>query len=157
MTIGFGPANEDGTGLDWAGTQLSLFDISDPTDPQQADVLRLSPVSLENEHMWTWSWSEANYEHKAFQYWAPKSLLAVPLSTYRWVNTNEGGRYSYGHYEYITKLMLVEVNESDGELNTYGEVNHSSLFDTDGNPIRTTATFADRSSWAISSTLSLPA
>ena len=132
LTIGFGPANEDGTGLDWAGTQLSLFDISDATDPQQADVLRLSPVSLENEHMWTWSWSEANYEHKAFQYWAPKSLLAVPLSTYRWVNTNEGGRYSYGHYEYITKLMLVEVNESDGELNTYGEVNHSSLFDTDG-------------------------
>ena len=132
LTIGFGPANEDGTGLDWAGTQLSLFDISDPTDPQQADVLRLSPVSLENEHMWTWSWSEANYEHKAFQYWAPKSLLAVPLSTYRWVNTNEGGRYSYGHYEYITKLMLVEVNESDGELKTYGEVNHSSLFDTDG-------------------------
>ncbi|MGB0950794.1 MAG: beta-propeller domain-containing protein, partial [Poseidonia sp.] len=80
LTIGFGPANEDGTGLDWAGTQLSLFDISDATDPQQADVLRLSPVSVENEYMWTWSWSEATYEHKAFQYWAPKSLLAVPLS-----------------------------------------------------------------------------
>lgn len=132
LTIGFGPANEDGTGLDWAGTQLSLFDISDATDPQQADVLRLSPVSQENEYMWTWSWSEATYEHKAFQYWAPKSLLAVPLSTYRWVNTNEDGRYGYGHYEYITKLMLVEVNESDGELKAYGEVNHSSLFDTDG-------------------------
>ena len=132
LTIGFGPANEDGTGLDWAGTQLSLFDISDATDPQQADVLRLSPVSVENEYMWTWSWSEATYEHKAFQYWAPKSLLAVPLSTYRWVNTNDDGRYGYGHYEYITKLMLVEVNESDGELKAYGEVNHSSLFDTDG-------------------------
>ncbi|MDP6200256.1 MAG: beta-propeller domain-containing protein, partial [Candidatus Poseidonia sp.] len=130
LTIGFGPANEDGTGLDWAGTQLSLFDISDATDPQQADVIRLSPVSMENEYMWTWSWSEATYEHKAFQYWAPKSLLAVPLSTYRWVNTND--RYGYGHYEYITKLVLVEVNETDGELNTYGEVNHSSLFDTDG-------------------------
>jgi len=132
LTIGFGPANEDGTGLDWAGTQLSLFDISEATDPQQADVLRLSPVSMENAYMWTWSWSEATYEHKAFQYWAPKSLLAVPLSTYRWVNTNEDGRYGYGHYEYITKLMLVEVNETDGELKTYGEVNHSSLFDTDG-------------------------
>ena len=82
--------------------------------------------------MWTWSWSEANYEHKAFQYWAPKSMLAVPLSTYRWINTNEDGSYGYGHYEYISKLMLVEINESDGELKTYGEVNHSSLFDTDG-------------------------
>ena len=46
------------------------------------------------------------------------------------MNTND--RYGYGHYEYITKLVLVEVNETDGELNTYGEVNHSSLFDTDG-------------------------
>ena len=132
LTIGFGPANEDGTGLDWAGTQLSLFDISDTTSPQQADVLRLSPVAQENEHIWTWSWSEASYEHKAFQYWAPKTTLAVPLSTYRWVNTNDDGRYSYGHYEYITKLMLVDVNESDGSLSVYGEVNHSSLFDTDG-------------------------
>ena len=88
--------------------------------------------AVENEYMWTWSWSEATYEHKAFQYWAPKSMLAVPLSTWRWVNTNDDGRYSHGHYEYVSKLMLVEVNESDGELKTYGEVNHSSLFDTDG-------------------------
>ena len=133
LTIGFGPANEDGTGLDWAGTQLSLFDISAPTDPQQADVLRLSPVAQQNEHMWSWSWSEASYEHKAFQYWAPKSMLAVPLSTYRWVNTEyDDGRYGYGHYEYITKLMLVHVNESDGSLSVYGEVNHSSLYNTEG-------------------------
>ena len=130
LTIGFGPANEDGTGLDWAGTQLSLFDISNATDPQQSDVLRLSPVSRENAYSWTWAYSEATYEHKAFQYWEPKSMLAVPLSTWRWVRFDD--RYSHGHYEYVSKLMLVEVNESDGELKTYGEVNHSSLFDTDG-------------------------
>ena len=57
-------------------------------------------------------------------------MLAVPLSTWRWVRFDD--RYSHGHYEYVSKLMLVEVNESDGELKTYGEVNHSSLFDTDG-------------------------
>ena len=57
-------------------------------------------------------------------------MLAVPLSTWRWVRLDD--RYSHGHYEYVSKLMLVEVNESDGELKTYGEVNHSSLFDTDG-------------------------
>ncbi|MEC7635920.1 MAG: beta-propeller domain-containing protein, partial [Candidatus Thermoplasmatota archaeon] len=130
LTIGFGPANEDGTGLDWAGTQLSLFDISNATDPQQSDVLRLSPVSRENAYSWTWAYSEATYEHKAFQFWEPKSMLAVPLSTWRWVRFDD--RYSHGHYEYVSKLMLVEVNESDGELKTYGEVNHSSVFDTDG-------------------------
>lgn len=124
LTIGLAPANEDGTGLDWSGTQISLFDIADPTDPQQADALRLSPVPTDQADMWMWSWSEASYESKAFQYWAPKSMLAVPLSTYRFVETNT---YSWD-YEHVSKLMLVEVNETNGSLSIYGEVNHSSLF-----------------------------
>ena len=132
LTIGLGPANEDGTGLDWSGTQLSLFDISDPTVPQQADTLRISPVNYDDRHSWSWSWSEATYESKAFQYWAPKNMLAVPLSTYRYVDTYEGGSYSWS-YQYISKLVLVSVNESDGTLTVYGEVNHSSLYDREDN------------------------
>jgi hypothetical protein len=125
LTIGLAPANEDGTGLDWSGTQISLFDIVDPATPLQAAALRLSPVPNEEVNSWSWSWSEASYESKAFQYWAPKSMLAVPLSTYRYVETTP---YSWD-YQYISKLMLVEVNESAGTLSVYGEVNHSSLFE----------------------------
>jgi uncharacterized secreted protein with C-terminal beta-propeller domain len=132
LTIGLGPANEDGTGLDWSGTQLSLFDISDPTTPQQATTLRLSPVNYNDRHSWSWSWSEATYESKAFQYWAPKNMLAVPLSTYRYVDTSEGGSYSWS-YQYISKLVLVSVNETNGTLSVYGEVNHSSLYDREEN------------------------
>ena len=128
LTIGLAPANEDGTGLDWSGTQISLFDIVDPTDPQQADVLRLSPVARDQANMWSWSSSEATYESKAFQYWSPKSMLAVPLSTYRYAETYENGRYTWS-YQHISKLMLVEVNETDGNLSMYGEVNHSSFYD----------------------------
>ena len=128
LTIGLAPANADGTGLDWSGTQLSLFDVSDTTNPLQDAALRISPVSRDRAHEWSWSWSEANYEHKAFQYWAPKALLAVPLSTYRSVDWYENGRYYY-KYEYISKLVLVEVNETEGTLSVYGEVNHSSLYD----------------------------
>ena len=128
LTIGLAPANEDGTGLDWSGTQISLFDIAEPTDPQQADALRLSPVPTDQANMWMWSWSEASYESKAFQYWAPKSMLAVPLSTFRFV---ESTPYSWD-YEYISKLMLVEVNETNGSLSIYGEVDHSSLFQSQG-------------------------
>lgn len=132
LTIGLSPANEDGTGLDWSGTQLSLFDVSDPTTPTRDAALRVSPVSRENAHMWSWSWSEATYESKAFQYWAPKNMLAIPLSTYRSVDWYENGRY-YWSYQYISKLVLVEVNETAGTLEVYGEVNHSSLYDsTDG-------------------------
>jgi len=82
LTIGLAPANEDGTGLDWSGTQISLFDVSDPTQPGQDAALRISPVSRDRAHEWSWSWSEATYESKAFQYWGPKNMLAVPLSTY---------------------------------------------------------------------------
>ena len=128
LTIGLAPANEDGTGLDWSGTQISLFDIVDPTDPQQADVLRLSPVARDQANMWSWSSSEATYESKAFQYWSPKSMLAVPLSTYRYAEAYENGRYTWS-YQHISKLMLVEVNETDGNLSMYGEVNHSSFYD----------------------------
>ena len=54
-------------------------------------------------------------------------MLAVPLSTYRFVETNQ---YSWD-YEYISKLMLVEVNETNGTLSIYGEVNHSSLYQSE--------------------------
>ena len=131
LTIGLAPANEDGTGLDWSGTQISLFDIADPSDPQQAATLRLSPVDREQSHRWSWSTSEATYESKAFQYWAPKSMLAVPLSTYRYGSFNEGGEY-YHAFEYISKLMLVNVNETDGRLSLYGEINQSSLYNGEG-------------------------
>ena len=51
-------------------------------------------------------------------------MLAVPLSTYRFVETNT---YSWD-YEHVSKLILVEVNETNGSLSIYGEVDHSSLF-----------------------------
>lgn len=85
LTIGIGPANADGTGLDWSNTQISLFDVSDFSLPELASALSLNPVAVEDRlNGWTWSSSEALYEHKAFQYWAAKDLLAVPLSTYRY-------------------------------------------------------------------------
>jgi uncharacterized secreted protein with C-terminal beta-propeller domain len=131
LTIGLGPANEDGTGLDWSGTQISLFNITDPAAPSQDAALRLSPVNT-NESDWVWSWSEATYESKAFQYWAPKELLAVPLSTYRYIDYEINNRY-YWSYEYVSKLMLVDVNETTGNLSVYGTVDHSDLYTQDEN------------------------
>ncbi len=124
LTIGMGPAGEDGLGLDWSNTRLSTFDISNITDPREASVLSLSPVENSDEGQWTWAYSEAMYEHKAFQYWGPKEMLAVPLSTYRSV---EGS----WHYEYISKAILVNVNESTGDMSIHGEINHSSLVNSD--------------------------
>ena len=133
LTIGMGPRDTDGTGLDWSSTRLSLFNISDPTAPAVADHLTLTPVSDPNDNAWVWSYSEASYEHKAFQYWAPKGLLAIPLSTYRYQSwTDSNGGYHW-NYQYISKLILVNVSEATNTLSVHGTVDHSDLYDRDDN------------------------
>ena len=133
LTIGMGPAGEDGFGLDWSSTRLSIFDISDPTAPNVSSILSVSPVSNAGDNSWTWSYSEASYEHKAFQYWAPKDMLAIPLSTYRY-NTwyDSAGNYHW-NYDYVSKLMLVNIPLDGTNMTIHGEVNHSNFFNDDDN------------------------
>ena len=128
LTIGLGPADEEtGLGLDWGNTRLSLFNVSNFSDPQETQTLSLSPVEDPTDG-WTWAWSEATWEHKAFQYWAPKGMLAVPLNTYRYdYYYDEDGYYHY-EYDWVSKLMIVNVTEG---LELHGEVDHSQFYDTE--------------------------
>lgn len=133
LTIGIGPG-DDGLGLDWSTTQISLFDVSDPTNPTLADSLPLSPAYADENCEdvracgWSWSWSEATYEHKAFTYWAPENLLAVPLSTYRYIYDEDDG---FGGYEYVSMLKLVNVDADNLSLSEHGEVDHSPFYNDD--------------------------
>ncbi len=139
LTIGIGPG-EDGLGLDWSVTQVSLFDVSDPTNPTLSDVMPLSPAydseGCESSGCgWSWSYSEATYEHKAFTYWAPEGLLAVPLSTYRYTYDEievDGRVYHYSGYEFVSTLELIDVDIENGTLSNHGMVNHSSFYNEDG-------------------------
>ena len=139
LTIGIGPG-PDGLGLDWSMTQVSLFDVSDPTNPTLADSLQLSPA-YEDDNCdewgcgWSWSYSEATYEHKAFTYLAPEQLLAVPLSTYRYIYEQiefEDKTYTYSGYEFVSTLELIKVDAENGTLSTHGMVNHSEFYNDDG-------------------------
>ena len=68
--LGFGQdATEQGR---VQGTQLSLFDVSDPAAPK-----RLANATL------PFSSSEAEYDHHAFLWWAKTRLAMVPLQSYR--------------------------------------------------------------------------
>ncbi len=133
LTIGIGPG-EDGLGLDWSTTQISLFDVSDPTNPTLADSMPISPAYTDENCVdirncgWSWSWSEATYEHKAFTYWAPENLLAIPLSTYRYIPNNDS---SYYNYEYVSLLKLVNVDIVNLTLSSHGEVDHSGFYNDD--------------------------
>jgi hypothetical protein len=136
LTIGIGPG-EDGLGLDWSTTQISLFDVSDPTNPTLADSMPISPAYIDENCEdiricgWSWSWSEATYEHKAFTYWAPADLLAIPLSTYRHVYNDESPYYY--DYEYISMLKLINVDLENLSLSIHGEVDHSEFYDNEDN------------------------
>ena len=70
LLLGVGQdATEEGRRL---GTQLSLFDVSDPAAPR-----RLHQRALGSD-----SSSEVESDHKAFLYWAPTRLAVIPVSDY---------------------------------------------------------------------------
>ncbi len=109
LSIGIAGTN---TGLDWGSTQVSLFNVSVPTEPALSAALQLG---LPGDQ--TWSYSEAQYSHKAFTYWEPKQTLAVPLSSY--------GYWSSG-YRYYSSLELISVS-ADG-LARSGSIDHTGFF-----------------------------
>lgn len=104
LTIG---RDGDGNG---AGNQIAikLFDVSDLANPLLVD-------SYTPELGDGYTWSEANWDHHAFSYYAPKQLLAVPLSSY---NFNED--------DYFMGMLLLNV-ELDLGLSLAGTVDHKDL------------------------------
>ncbi len=93
-----------------------MFDVSDFAAPALVDAEELSSTG--------WGWSEALYEHKAFQYFAPKNLLAVPLSSYE-----ESYQNGQSYYEWNSRLELIEVGEEG--LVSKGSIDHSSFYGGD--------------------------
>ena len=66
LLLGVGQdATEEGQVL---GTQLSLFDVSNPQDPQRIDTLQIG------------GYSEVEWDHKAFLYWQPDGTIVLPVS-----------------------------------------------------------------------------
>lgn len=74
LLLGVGQdASEEGRTL---GTQIAVFDVSDPANPQ-----RLHKMTLED------SSSEVEYDHRAFLYWPATGLTIVPIQRYSWDET----------------------------------------------------------------------
>jgi hypothetical protein len=53
------------------GTQLSLFDVSDPSNPRRLHQAAVAGAS-----------SQAEFDHHAFLWWAPRDLAVVPLNVF---------------------------------------------------------------------------
>jgi hypothetical protein len=67
------------------GTQLSLFDVSDPASPRRVGQVQIADAS-----------SEAEWDHHAFLYWEPAGLVVVPMNVYRWDETSQTDESFYG-------------------------------------------------------------
>ncbi|MBA3465249.1 MAG: beta-propeller domain-containing protein [Deltaproteobacteria bacterium] len=109
LTIGVGG---DENGANWR-TTVATFDVT------KFDTPTLS-ASLPIESDLSWGWSEALWEHKAFQYFGPKKLLAVPQST--WANNG-------GDYRYLSRLEVIDVNDTTGALSLKGSIDHTPFYD----------------------------
>jgi hypothetical protein len=93
------------------GTQLSLFDVSDPTDPQRISTLPIGGSS------------EVEWDHKAFLFWPDDGTIVLPVSP----GWNECGPAD----DCLAKDIVgasggAVVAELDGrELVARGTINHS--------------------------------
>ena len=56
------------------GTQVSIFDVSDPANPERIAQLTLAKGSN----------SAVEYDHRAFLYWDPASLAVIPIQRWSW-------------------------------------------------------------------------
>ncbi|MDX1469177.1 MAG: beta-propeller domain-containing protein [Acidimicrobiia bacterium] len=93
------------------GTQISVFDVSDPSDPTRIDKVTLAEGSN----------SEAEYDHHAFLYWEPTGLVMIPIQQYWWDSEKESA--------FIGALAL-EV-DSEGDLRELRRVSHPSTDEWD--------------------------
>jgi uncharacterized secreted protein with C-terminal beta-propeller domain len=100
----------------WGTTNISMFDTTSLVKPALTTNLPITQPG-------GWTWSEAMWEHKAFTYWEPKGLLAIPSSNYG--NTN-------GTWSYLSKLELISVDPTNGSLTLHGEIDHSPYYNADG-------------------------
>ncbi len=87
------------------GSQLQLFDVSDPLKIPAPKTLDFGGGSN----------SEIANNHKAFTYYAPLGLLALPVS---------GSRQANGIYSYMSALRVIHVDAQKG-FELLGSIDHS--------------------------------
>ena len=106
-----------GRNVDANSIKLSLFDTSDFDHPQLLKSLDVGEGS----------YSQAEYNHKAFTWYADEQMLALPVS--RW---NRASLADFSQAEVFNGLQLYRVDREAG-FKLFGEIDHSSFYRDDAN------------------------
>lgn len=112
MLIGFGE-DRDESGAK-KGLKLSIFDVKDGTSPKEKSTLAFGG----NE-----TYSEVNYNHKAFFLNKDKSIIGIPI-----MNFTEYGRNREG-------IIYLAKYSEDGLLSKFAELKFNTDYYSDGNRI----------------------
>jgi len=91
------------------GLALQIFDVTNPVSPKQKHKYVFSKEDM-------YGYSEAQSNHKAFNYYAPHKLLAFPFV---------GWGYSNGSMR--SSLELFDIDKDKG-ISRRGSIDHSALF-----------------------------
>jgi uncharacterized secreted protein with C-terminal beta-propeller domain len=105
LTIG---RNVSPDGRVMGGLQLQIFDVTDFSNPRLAHQLVRGTSSTR---------SDASYEHKAFNFFKSRGLLAIPVTDWK--------RSTVAH-RYISILELFQISLAEGIL-PLGAIDHSDL------------------------------
>lgn len=85
------------------GLKIAVFDVSDPSNPSEKFKHLIEDAS--------YSWSEAQYDHHAFTYFASRGLLGIPIGGYRRTNSSEWWN------DYFSELRVFGIDLEKGITN----------------------------------------
>ena len=91
------------------GTQVSVFDVSDPENP-----IRMSRLTFED------AYSEAEWDHHAFLWWPADEIVILPIQRWSWDERNETEKHYAG-------AVVVKANSQ--RVEKLGEIEHPSQSD----------------------------
>ena len=81
------------------GTQVSVFDVSNPADPRRIDTYTLAEGSS----------SQVEYDHHAFLYWDNERLAMIPVQQWRWDDEAEEAFFGAVGLRVSTSGDLTEI------------------------------------------------
>jgi hypothetical protein len=134
--VGIGQDADPETGMT-TGTQVSVFDVSDPADP-----LRTAQWTLPGGS------STAEGDHHAFLWWAAEDLLVVPMSS---MFPTEGGRHPGGWFE-----GAIGLDVTDAAIGERGRIVHEPRPWIEPTPPESTTTTSTTTSSTTTSTTAPP-
>ena len=102
------------------GLQLQLFDVSDFSNPRLADKIVIGERS---------TYSEAEYNSRAFSYRASDLMFGIPYTSYDYSNSiSNGYSENFGIYQVDGLKILAKTTLSSSERN-WGNVGRGLIFD----------------------------